>query len=112
MVKAIVNGTVIADSIDTIVVEGNHYFPPSDVKTVLFSDSNTSSVCAWKGPAQYYDASIEGKNIKDIAWYYPTPSAKATQIKSYIAFYKVRRSDLRGVVYLTPHYKNKVDIQE
>ncbi|KAF9465763.1 DUF427-domain-containing protein [Collybia nuda] len=82
------NGTVIAQSDDTKVVEGNHYFPPSSVKTGLFTDSDTSSVCPWKGTASYYNATVNGNFIKDVAWYYPSASEKAKDIEGYIAFYK------------------------
>ncbi|KAI0036469.1 DUF427-domain-containing protein [Vararia minispora EC-137] len=91
MVQVIVNGQVIAESDKTVVVEGNHYFPPSDVKLDLFSRSSTSSTCPWKGVAAYYDATVDGKEIHDIAWFYPTPKDAAAQIKDHVAFYKVRR---------------------
>jgi len=88
MVKVVYNGTVLAESNDTIVVEGNHYFPPSSVKKDLFTKSSTSTVCPWKGTASYYNLEVDGKEIKDIAWYYPEASAKAAHIKGYVAFYK------------------------
>jgi len=88
MVKVTLNDTVLAESDQTIVVEGNHYFPPDSVKTDLFSASNTSTACPWKGTASYYNASVDGKTINDIAWYYPTPKEKAQNIKGYLAFYK------------------------
>ncbi|KAF9779599.1 DUF427-domain-containing protein [Thelephora terrestris] len=88
MAKVTVNGKVIAESNKTIVVENNHYFPPDSVDKTLFSPSKTSTVCPWKGTAAYYDADVEGKKIQDIAWYYPDPKEKATNIKNYVAFYK------------------------
>ncbi|KAK0487393.1 DUF427-domain-containing protein [Armillaria novae-zelandiae] len=86
--KVTLNGTVLAESNDTVVVENNHYFPPSSVKMDLFADSKTSSVCPWKGTAAYYNANVDGKEVKDIAWYYPNPSEKAKSITNYVAFYK------------------------
>ncbi|KAF9049539.1 DUF427-domain-containing protein [Hymenopellis radicata] len=86
--KVTLDGTVLAESNDTIVIENNHYFPPSSVKQELFSDSNTSSKCPWKGTAAYYNAQVDGKTINDIAWYYPQPLEKAQSIAGYVAFYK------------------------
>ncbi|SJL07450.1 uncharacterized protein ARMOST_10800 [Armillaria ostoyae] len=80
--KVSLNGTVLAESNDTVVIENNHYFPPSSVKTDLFTDSKTRT-------AAYYNANVDGKEIKDIAWYYPNPSEKAKSIANYVAFYKV-----------------------
>ncbi|KAF8630261.1 hypothetical protein AX17_005447 [Amanita inopinata Kibby_2008] len=88
MPKVTLNGTVLAESNNTVVVEGNHYFPPSDVKKDLFSSSNTNTTCPWKGTASYYDATVGDKRVKDVAWYYPNPSSKAANIKDYVAFYK------------------------
>ncbi|KAJ8473263.1 hypothetical protein ONZ45_g16361 [Pleurotus djamor] len=88
MVKVLLNDKVLAESDATIVVENNHYFPPSSLTKEYFTDSNTSTVCPWKGAASYYNASIDGATIKDVAWYYPEPKDKAKQIKGYVAFYK------------------------
>ncbi|RDB15280.1 hypothetical protein Hypma_004797 [Hypsizygus marmoreus] len=88
MTKVSLNGTVLAESNDTVMVENNHYFPPSSVNTSLFSDSNTSTVCPWKGTASYYNATIDGTTVNDVAWYYPKASDKAKSIEGYIAFYK------------------------
>jgi len=88
MVKVTLNGTVLAEAANPPVVEGNYYFPPDSVKTEVFSKSNTSSVCPWKGTAAYYNASVGGNEVKDIAWYYPQPKAKAEHIKDHVAFYK------------------------
>ncbi|KAI0074034.1 DUF427-domain-containing protein [Panus rudis PR-1116 ss-1] len=88
MVKVTLNGTVLAESDKTVVVENNHYFPPDSVKKDLFSNSSTSTVCPWKGTASYYNASVDGNKVKDIAWYYPEPKSAASQIKDYVAFYK------------------------
>ncbi len=87
MAKAIWNGSVIAESNETIVVEGNHYFPPNSVKREHLSDSHTHTVCGWKGVASYYDLIVNGKTNKDAAWYYPTPKDAAQQIAGYIAFW-------------------------
>ncbi|KAJ7164648.1 DUF427-domain-containing protein [Mycena crocata] len=86
--KVTLNGTVLADSDSTVVVENNHYFPPASVKTEFFSDSNTSTVCPWKGTAAYYNANVDGKSVPDIAWYYPATYEKAKNIEGYVAFYK------------------------
>ncbi|EJD40917.1 DUF427-domain-containing protein [Auricularia subglabra TFB-10046 SS5] len=88
MVKVTLDGTLIAESDATVVVEGNHYFPPSSIKKEYFSDSNTHTTCPWKGQASYYNAQVDGKNVNDVAWYYPTPKDAANNIKGYVAFYK------------------------
>lgn len=88
MTKIILNGTTLAESSDTIVVENNHYFPPDSVNTSLFSKSDTSSVCVWKGTASYYDVTVDGDTVVDVAWYYPRASEKAKNIEGYVAFYK------------------------
>jgi len=88
MAKALWNDTVIAESADTKVVEGNHYFPPDSVKKDFFRDSATTSVCGWKGTARYYTLVVDGKENADAAWYYPEPKAAASQIAGRIAFWK------------------------
>jgi uncharacterized protein (DUF427 family) len=85
--KAIWNGKVIAESNDTIVVEGNHYFPPNSIKPEFYSDSEHKTVCPWKGTASYKHIEIEGKSNTNAAWYYPEPKEKASEIKGYIAFW-------------------------
>jgi len=89
MVKVTLNGTVLAESTDTVIVENNHYFPPDSVDKSFLTDSDTSTVCPWKGVASYYNATV-GKDptVKDIAWYYPNTYEKAKNIKGYVAFYK------------------------
>lgn len=82
------NGKTIARSTETIVVEGNHYFPPESVNQEYLQKSNHSSVCPWKGTAAYYDVLVEGKVNKNAAWYYPQPSDKASHIKNYLAFWQ------------------------
>ncbi|MCA1757425.1 MAG: DUF427 domain-containing protein [Bacteroidales bacterium] len=86
--KAIWNNMVIADSDDTIVIEKNHYFPPDSVRMEVLSDSETKSVCPWKGNASYYDITVDGRINRDAAWYYPQPKEAAEHIKGYIAFWK------------------------
>jgi uncharacterized protein (DUF427 family) len=86
--KAIWNGQVIAESDDTLVVENNHYFPENSIKKEYFSASDTHTVCPWKGTASYYSVDVDGNSNKDAAWYYPTPSELAKNIKNYIAFWK------------------------
>ncbi|PZA07881.1 MULTISPECIES: DUF427 domain-containing protein [unclassified Meiothermus] len=86
--KAIWNGQVIAESDQTIVVEGNHYFPPESVRQEFLQDSPTHTTCPWKGTASYYNLVVDGQINKDAAWYYPTPKDAAKQIKGYIAFWR------------------------
>lgn len=86
--KAIWNGKIIADSDDTVVVEGNHYFPPGAVDQSLLKDSTTSTYCAWKGTANYYSIVVDGKQNTDAAWYYATPEKAARQIAGRIAFWR------------------------
>ncbi|MFK7848984.1 MAG: DUF427 domain-containing protein [Rhodothermales bacterium] len=86
--KATWNGTVLAESAETIVVEGNHYFPPDSIKTALFQQSDNRSTCPWKGEASYYSLVVDGEENRDAAWYYPAPSDAAKQIKGYVAFWK------------------------
>ncbi len=88
MKKAIWNGQTIAESNDTIVIEGNHYFPPSDINKAFFTNNETHTVCSWKGTASYFDITVNGKINKDAAWYYPETSDLAKNIKGYIAFWK------------------------
>ena len=88
MAKALWNDTVIAESADTKIVEGNHYFPPDSVKKDFFRDSATTSVCGWKGTARYYTLVVDGKENADAAWYYPEPKAAASEIAGRIAFWK------------------------
>ena len=88
MVKAIWNGAVLADTDDTVVVENNHYFPPAAVDPAALRPSATTTVCAWKGVAHYYDVVVEGQVNKDAAWYYPEPKSAAAAIKDRLAFWK------------------------
>lgn len=86
--KATWNGTVLAESNDTIVVEGNHYFPADSINRDYFSPSETHTVCSWKGTASYYDVTVNGETNKDAAWYYPETKQDAKNIEGYIAFWK------------------------
>lgn len=86
--KAIWNGSVLAASDQTVVVEGNHYFPPDAIRSEYFQDSATHTTCAWKGVASYYDVVVDGQVNKDAAWYYPAPKPAAKQITGYVAFWR------------------------
>ncbi len=88
MAKAVWNGTVIAESNSTEVVEGNHYFPADSIRREFFEPSQTTSVCGWKGKAQYYSVVVDGKTNVDAAWYYPDPKAEAANIAGAVAFWK------------------------
>ena len=86
--KAIWNGQLIAESEDTVVVEGNHYFPLDAVKSDVLEPSSHTSVCPWKGTANYYDIVVDGKTNKDAAWYYAEPKDAASEIKGRVAFWR------------------------
>ena len=86
--KAIWNGKVIAESDDTVVVEGNHYFPPESVKKDYLVTSNHRTTCAWKGQARYHSLLVDGDLNPEAVWYYPEPSEAAAQIKDRMAFWK------------------------
>ncbi|MDP4587881.1 MAG: DUF427 domain-containing protein [Flavobacteriales bacterium] len=86
--KAIWNKTVIAESDDTVVIEGNHYFPPSALKQEFFKSTDHHTVCPWKGTANYYSLEVDGKTNENAAWYYPEVSELAKGIKGRVAFWK------------------------
>ncbi|MGD1840404.1 MAG: DUF427 domain-containing protein [Thermonemataceae bacterium] len=86
--KAIWKDTIIAESDQTIVVEGNHYFPKASIKEEYFEPSKTESVCPWKGTASYYNVVVAEETNKDAAWYYPQASDLAKNIENYVAFWK------------------------
>jgi uncharacterized protein (DUF427 family) len=86
--KAVWNGAVLAESERTVVIEGNHYFPPDSLRKEHFKPSATHTVCGWKGTASYYTVVAGGKENPDAAWYYPTPKDAAKEIAGYIAFWK------------------------
>ncbi len=86
--KAIWNGKVLAESDQTEVVEGNHYFPPESVNKTYFKESNHTTTCPWKGVASYYSLEVDGENNQNAAWFYPEPKDAASQIKDHVAFWK------------------------
>lgn len=86
--KAIWNDRIIAESDDTVVVEGNHYFPAAVVDPSLLLPSDTTTVCSWKGIASYYSLSVDGRTNVDAAWYYADPKPAAAEIRGRIAFWK------------------------
>lgn len=86
--KATWNGKTIAESNDTRVVEGNHYFPAHTVNAHYLTPSDTKTSCFWKGQASYYTLLVDGEENKDAAWYYPQPSERAGEIKDHIAFWR------------------------
>lgn len=88
MVQAVWNGEVLADSDETVVVEGNHYFPRSSVRDDVLRESSTTSRCPWKGLAHYYSVEAGGQTNPDAAWYYPEPSDAAKEIAGQVAFWK------------------------
>lgn len=88
MATATWNGTVIASSDDTVVVEGNHYFPIESVVPGVLVESDHTSVCPWKGTASYYTVEVAGERNQNAAWYYPTPKDAAKEITGRVAFWK------------------------
>jgi len=87
-VKAIWKDTVIAESNDTVVVEGNHYFPRESVREGVLVDSATTTVCPWKGTANYYSLRVGGEENRDAVWYYAEPKDAAKEIRGRVAFWK------------------------
>ncbi len=88
MVKAVWNDTVIAESDDTIIIEGNHYFPDFSLRKEFIKPSETTSVCGWKGTANYHSLVVDGKENRDAAWYYADPKPAAAEIRGRVAFWK------------------------
>lgn len=88
MAQAIWNGAILAESDATIVVEGNHYFPPTALNEQYFTQNTTQTVCHWKGTASYYDVIVDGKVNGGAAWFYPDPKEAAKEIKGYVAFWR------------------------
>jgi len=86
--KATWNGQLLAESEDTIVIENNHYFPPSSLAMPFFVKSESTSICPWKGTASYYSIVCDNKENKDAAWYYPSPKEAASEIKDHVAFWR------------------------
>lgn len=86
--KATWNGAILAESNNTVMVEGNHYFPPDSINREYFRESNTRSTCPWKGLSSYHDIVVDDKVNKDAAWYYPAPKEAARQITGHVAFWR------------------------
>lgn len=86
--KAVWNGKVVAESGKTVVVEGNHYFPPDSLKAEYFRDSDRHTVCPWKGTASYKDVVVDDKVSEGGTWYYPDPKPAAAEIRGYYAFWR------------------------
>ncbi|MGB8509309.1 MAG: DUF427 domain-containing protein [Pyrinomonadaceae bacterium] len=86
--KATWNGTTLAESDETVVVEGNHYFPAESIKREHFEPSETQTHCPWKGEASYYNVVVDGETNKDAAWFYPEPKDAAREIKDRVAFWR------------------------
>jgi uncharacterized protein (DUF427 family) len=86
--KAIWNNQILAESNETVVVDNNHYFPASSLKMNFFVPGGKKTRCHWKGDASYYSIVVNGEVNKDAAWYYPTPSEAAKEIKDHIAFWQ------------------------
>jgi len=86
--KAVWNGAVIAESKETINIEGNYYFPPQSVKKDYLAPSDTQSLCPMKGLANYNSVVVDGQENRDAAWYYSNPKEAAKEIRDYIAFWK------------------------
>jgi uncharacterized protein (DUF427 family) len=87
-VRAVWNDKVIAESDDTVVVEGNHYFPRQSVDASVLVDSSTHTTCSWKGEASYFSLEVDGETNRDAAWFYPEPKDAAAQIKDRVAFWR------------------------
>ena len=86
--KATWNGAVIAQSDETVVVEGNHYFPAESINREYFEESSFHTICPWKGEASYYNVAVNGQVNKDAAWYYPEPKPAAEEIRNRVAFWR------------------------
>jgi uncharacterized protein (DUF427 family) len=87
MVRATWHGAVLAESDDTVIVEGNHYFPPDALNREHFAPSGHHSICPWKGQASYYDVLVDGKVNRAAAWYYPSPRPAAEALRDRVAFW-------------------------
>ncbi len=92
MVQARWHGMVIADSDSTIMIEGNHYFPPGSVRRGLLVPTETTSTCPWKGSAHYYSIRVDADENVDAGWYYPDPKPAAAEIKDHVASGRGSRS--------------------
>ena len=88
MARATWNGTLLAESVETVVVEGNHYFPADSIKREFFKPSDHTSHCPWKGDSSYYTLEVAGERNENAAWFYPDPKPAAAEIKDHVAFWK------------------------
>jgi uncharacterized protein (DUF427 family) len=88
MAKAIWNGEVIAERTNTVIIEGNHYFPPQSVRKDLIEESRHQTVCPWIGKASYYHVEVNGETKENAAWTYPHPKSATSQFKDYVAFWR------------------------
>ena len=91
--KAIWNGKIIANSTETLVIEGNQYFPPKDIYREYLHDSDFHTTCPWKGEASYYSITVDGQENENAAWYYPTPKPTSLEVvgkdySNYVAFWQ------------------------
>jgi uncharacterized protein (DUF427 family) len=86
--KAMWNGEILAESEDTVVVEGNHYFPLDSIRREFFEESDQKTVCPWKGEASYYEVVVDGRKNAGAAWYYSTPKEAAREIEGRVAFWR------------------------
>ncbi len=89
--RAVRKNIILAESNDTIVIEGNHYFPPDSINREFFQKSERHTICSWKGEASYYHMAIGNEVEENAAWYYPDPKEKAKEIKDYVAFYYLEK---------------------
>ena len=88
MAQASWNGVVLAESENTIIVEGNHYFPPDSLNREYFVETDAHTICPWKGTASYYDVVVDGATNSGAAWYYPSPKPAASDITNHVAFWR------------------------
>ena len=86
--KAKWNGEVIAESDNTVVIDGNHYFSADSVRQEYLRSSSTTTVCPWKGTAHYYNIVVDGEENRDAAWYYPNPKDAAAELMDHVAFWR------------------------
>ncbi len=86
--KAVWKDTILAESTQTVLIEGNHYFPPDSIRKEFFMNSENHTTCPWKGKASYFNLLVAGHTNMDAAWYYPNPKEDALKIKDYVAFWK------------------------
>lgn len=86
--KAIWKNEIIAESDDTVVVEGNHYFPRDSILCEFYTESDHTTICPWKGTASYFNVVVAGEENPDAAWYYPDPKSAAAEIKDRVAFWR------------------------